>query len=108
MGCQFLSQFYTRADEKIRVSGRQRSTETARPNGAKSHASAPNDHKAHKPISNGHAPDGAPLINSNGILYQTADGAPRRSWRTWLIGRHLATADAAEQTIGKAIGLAVF
>ncbi|MCC6192429.1 MAG: APC family permease [Anaerolineales bacterium] len=33
---------------------------------------------------------------------------PRRSWRTWLIGRPLATADAPHQTIGKAIGLAVF
>jgi amino acid transporter len=33
---------------------------------------------------------------------------PRRSWRTWLIGRPLATADAENQTIGKAVGLAVF
>lgn len=31
-----------------------------------------------------------------------------RSWRTWLIGRPLATADAPHQAIGKAIGLAVF
>ncbi|NPV87029.1 MAG: APC family permease [Anaerolineae bacterium] len=31
-----------------------------------------------------------------------------RSWRTWLIGRPLATADAPHQTIGKLIGLAVF
>jgi amino acid transporter len=36
------------------------------------------------------------------------DYQPRRSWRTWLIGRPLATADAPHQTIGKAIGLAVF
>ncbi len=33
---------------------------------------------------------------------------PRRTWRTWLIGRPLATADAPHQTIGKAVGLAVF
>ena len=83
-------------------------TESAKPNGAKSHGSPANGHKPHKPQPNGSAPNGAQLINSAGILYQTADGTPRRSWRTWLIGRHLATADAAEQTIGKAIGLAVF
>ncbi len=41
---------------------------------------------------------------ANGVeVYQ-----PGRSWRTWLIGRPLATADAAHQTIGKAVGLAVF
>ena len=33
---------------------------------------------------------------------------PRRSWRTWLIGRPLPTADAPHQTIGKDVGLAVF
>ena len=33
---------------------------------------------------------------------------PARSWRTWLIGRPLQTADAPHQTIGKAVGLAVF
>lgn len=33
---------------------------------------------------------------------------PRRSWRTWLIGRPLPSADAPHQTIGKAVGLAVF
>ena len=32
----------------------------------------------------------------------------RRSWRTWLIGRRLATSDAAHEAIGKRIGLAVF
>ena len=38
------------------------------------------------------------------------DSDARRSsnWRAWLIGRQLATADAPHQTIGKAIGLAVF
>lgn len=34
--------------------------------------------------------------------------APRRRWRSWLIGRPLSTADAPHQTIGKAVGLAVF
>jgi len=36
------------------------------------------------------------------------DYAPPRSWRTWLIGRPLATADAPHQTIRKIVGLAVF
>lgn len=34
--------------------------------------------------------------------------APARSWRTWLIGRPLPTADAPHQAIGKGVGLAVF
>src|SRR2546421_18238 len=46
--------------------------------------------------------------HGNGIVYRLAQYVARRSWRTWLIGRHLATADAPHQTIGKAIGLAVF
>ncbi len=33
---------------------------------------------------------------------------PRQSWRSWLIGRPLPTADAPHQTIGKGVGLAVF
>ena len=33
---------------------------------------------------------------------------PKRSWRTWLVGRPLSTADAEHQTIGKTVGLAVF
>ncbi|MHB0924605.1 MAG: APC family permease [Bellilinea sp.] len=33
---------------------------------------------------------------------------PKSSWRSWLIGRPLPTADAPHQTIGKLIGLAVF
>jgi amino acid transporter len=33
---------------------------------------------------------------------------PRRSWRSWLIGRPLPTADANDQAIGKGVGLAVF
>ena len=42
------------------------------------------------------------------VIRRTADYKPRRSWRTWLIGRPLSTADAPHQTIGKAVGLAVF
>jgi amino acid transporter len=42
------------------------------------------------------------------VLYREEENAPVRNWRTWLIGRPLATADAPHQTIGKAIGLAVF
>lgn len=41
-------------------------------------------------------------------LHRVADTPPRRSWRTWMIGRPLATADAPHQTIGKVVGLAVF
>jgi len=42
------------------------------------------------------------------VQHRTADYQPPRSWRTWLIGRPLPTADASHQTIGKAIGLAIF
>lgn len=42
------------------------------------------------------------------VFHQTTDDAPPRTWRSWLIGRPLATADAPHQTIGKAVGLAVF
>lgn len=42
------------------------------------------------------------------ILRRTPEYRPRPSLRTWLIGRPLPTADAPHQTIGKAIGLAVF
>lgn len=41
-------------------------------------------------------------------LHRKSDYPPRRSLSTWLIGRPLPTADAPHQTIGKAIGLAVF
>ncbi len=41
-------------------------------------------------------------------LRRTAEYQPPRSWRSWLIGRPLRTADAADQAIGKSIGLAVF
>jgi hypothetical protein len=42
------------------------------------------------------------------VLRRTTGYQPHRSWRTWLIGRPLQTADAPHQTIGKFIGLAVF
>jgi amino acid transporter len=46
--------------------------------------------------------------DTTGIQRRTAEYQPPRSWRTWLIGRPLATADAEHQTIGKLVGLAVF
>jgi len=42
------------------------------------------------------------------VIDLPANGSPKKSWRQWLIGRPLQTADASKQTIGKAIGLAVF
>jgi amino acid transporter len=46
--------------------------------------------------------------NGTTVLRRTTEYQPPRSWRTWLIGRPLATADAPHQTIGKLVGLAVF
>lgn len=45
--------------------------------------------------------------NPNVLLRET-EYKPPRSWRTWLIGNPLQTADAPHQTIGKSVGLAVF
>jgi amino acid transporter len=45
---------------------------------------------------------------SQSLMHRETKILPSRNWRTWLIGRPLATADAPHQTIGKAIGLAVF
>ncbi len=42
------------------------------------------------------------------ITRRTSDYRPPRSFSNWLIGRPLQTADAPQQAIGKAIGLAVF
>jgi amino acid transporter len=46
--------------------------------------------------------------NMTTVLHRTAVYQPPRSWRTWLIGRPLATADAPHQAIRKIVGLAVF
>ena len=42
------------------------------------------------------------------VLRRTTSSPPEKNWRTWLIGRPLQTADAPHQTIGRAVGLAVF
>lgn len=42
------------------------------------------------------------------VLRRDSQLQPKKSWRSWLIGRPLPTADAPHQTIGKFIGLAVF
>ncbi len=39
---------------------------------------------------------------------KTTEHVPAKSWRTWLIGKPLSTADDSDQAIGKFIGLAVF
>jgi amino acid transporter len=47
-------------------------------------------------------------LTSTSIIIRDSDHKPPRTWRSWFIGRPLSTADAPHQTIGKAIGLAVF
>lgn len=48
-------------------------------------------------------------IHSGTAVFQPAvNGKLRKNWRSWLIGNPLPTADAPHQTIGKAVGLAVF
>jgi amino acid transporter len=42
------------------------------------------------------------------IIERHASNIPPRTLRSWVIGRPLSTADAPHQTIGKAVGLAVF
>lgn len=44
----------------------------------------------------------------SGITQRIPDYRPARSWRTWVTGRPLATADAQQQALNKVIGLAVF
>jgi amino acid transporter len=49
-------------------------------------------------------------IQTRGFLHldRVSEHMPKRSWRSWLIGRPLPTADAPHQTVSKAVGLAVF
>lgn len=47
-------------------------------------------------------------ITPTSIIVRDTNFKPPRSLRSWLIGHPLSTADAPHQTIGKAIGLAVF
>jgi amino acid transporter len=49
-----------------------------------------------------------PESNQTEIMRRQSDYTPPRSLSHWLIGRPLSTADAPHQTIGKAVGLAVF
>ena len=46
--------------------------------------------------------------NNTPIIQRKTDFVPPRTWRNWLFGRPLTTADAPHQTISKFIGLAVF
>ena len=46
--------------------------------------------------------------NGTTVIDLPADEAPRKSWHQLFVGHPLQTADAPKQTIGKAIGLAVF
>ena len=55
----------------------------------------------------------AKLIHTNpgvspDLVISEADYKPEPSWRTWLIGKPLSTADAPHQTIRKLVGLSVF
>jgi amino acid transporter len=49
-----------------------------------------------------------PENNQTEIMRRESDYTPPRSLSHWFIGRPLSTADAPHQTIGKAVGLAVF
>ncbi|HMB23578.1 MAG: APC family permease [Chloroflexota bacterium] len=49
-----------------------------------------------------------PESNQTEIMRRQSEYKPPRSLSHWLIGRPLTTADAPHQTIGKAVGLAVF
>ena len=46
--------------------------------------------------------------NGTTVFHRNAAHKPPRSLRSWLIGRPLPTADAPHETLGKAVGLAVF
>jgi len=55
-----------------------------------------------------HPTDKSKLEHNNGFISRVAKDYPSLSWRTWLIGRPLASADAPHQTVSKTVGLAVF
>jgi amino acid transporter len=57
-----------------------------------------------------HPTDDHESITNGGFLSQrrVAKNQLKRSWRNWLIGNPLPTADAPHQTVSKAVGLAVF
>jgi amino acid transporter len=42
------------------------------------------------------------------VFQRPTEYKPPRSWRSWLLGRPLPTADAPHQTVGKTVGLAIF
>jgi len=46
--------------------------------------------------------------NGSTVFKRQSEYVPGKNWRNFLIGRPLSTADAPHQTIGKALGLAVF
>ena len=58
------------------------------------------------------SPPGAGQTSATGRTWIVAPGTAGtpvpRSWRTWLIGRPLSTADAPHEAVGKTVGLAVF
>jgi amino acid transporter len=55
-----------------------------------------------------HPTDKSKLEHNNGFISRVAGHYPQRSWRSWLIGRPLPTADAPHQTVSKMVGLAIF
>jgi amino acid transporter len=48
------------------------------------------------------------IEDGGSVIHRETEHVPRYTWQTWLIGRPLSTADSPHQTIGKAVGLAVF
>ena len=56
------------------------------------------------------SPEEDPANHNGGFLNlnRVAKRNPKRSWRSWLIGSPLPTADAPHQTVSKVVGLAVF
>lgn len=57
-----------------------------------------------KPREDGESKQDGGVLN----LHRFTTHKPSRSWRTWLIGTPLATADAPHQTVSKMVGMAVF